>query len=103
MNEPKEVDLAGLSYLEYRLKGGWRQAHTHVEKDTWIRWDVWKEDPAELWLVAPDGVRRGFEFRIGSMIYIGQGAIRFNRDDVKDDLYVDEEEQRGGQSRPKVV
>ncbi len=103
MKEPKEVDIAGLSYLEYRLKGGWRQAHTHVEKDTWIRWDVWKEDPAELWIVAPDGVRRGFEFRLGSMIYIGQGAIRFNRDDVKEDIVVDEEEQRGKQPRPKVV
>ncbi len=103
MKDPKEIDIAGLSYLEYRLKGGWRQSSIHVEKDTWIQYDVWKEDPAELWIVAPDGVRRGFEFRLGSMIYIGQGAIRFNRDDVKEDIVVDEEEQRGKQPRPKVV
>ena len=45
MKEPKEVDIAGLSYLEYRLKGGWRQTSTHVERDTWIQFAVWKEDP----------------------------------------------------------
>ena len=102
----KTKGVVTVSFIECVVKNDcWEyQAKTEqIERDVWRFYQVWKEDGAEVWIVRPDGLRRAWSFKIGSIIQIGLQVIQFNKDDVIEELTVDEDAQQGKQKRPTVV
>ncbi|MEX0855374.1 MAG: hypothetical protein WD018_06380 [Nitrosopumilaceae archaeon] len=47
------------------------------------------------WLVRPDELRRGWRYGERTQVLIRGQTVRFNQDDVLDELSVDEKQQSG--------
>jgi len=96
MTNEEVKDVVTISFIECLVKNeGWRisSSGTPYASEVWRVYKVWKETPAELWLVRPDGLRRAFSFRLGSIIFVGQSAVQFNQHDVIEELAIDESKQ----------
>jgi len=106
-----------ITFLECSLVGGWepevldqfeKKPETQTQerqmqaKNVWTIYRVWKEG-AEIQLVRPDELVRRFSFRLGSVVYVGESAVKFNQDQVLEELSVDQDEQSGNRSKAKVV
>jgi len=106
MDGTEVENIVTISFIECLVKNeGWKKVlrRTPPSSQVWRTYKVWKETPAELWLVRPDGLRRAFSFRLNSIIYVGESAVQFNQDDVIDELAVDEDAQTGSGSRSTVI
>jgi hypothetical protein len=84
---------AYLAFLECELRGDWNKI---LYKDGY-EWHYYKakSDKAELWLVRPDGLKRGFRFKDSSRIQIGMMMMMFAQKDLLDEIAVDENERAG--------
>lgn len=106
MDNPRIKNVITISFIECLVKNeGWEMllSGKPFASDIWRLYKVWKETPAELWLVRPDGLRRAFSFRLGSIISVGQSVVQFNQEDVIDELAVDEDAQSGKHSRSTII
>lgn len=114
---PREIKHAIITFLECSLVGGWKtevydpigevpETQTELRlmkaKNFWTIYRVWKEG-AEVQLVRPDGLVRRFSFRLGSVIYVGESAVKFNQNEVIEEFSVDQDEQVGNRPKGKVV
>lgn len=94
-----------IAHIECMVKGkGWNQlTRDNVASNTiWRRYQVWKENENELWVVRPDGLRRAWIFKNTSIIEVSPQAVQFRSIDIVDELAIDEEEQKGGKPSPKL-
>ena len=60
------------------------------------------EGDNELWIVRPDGLKRAFVFKLGSIVEVGLQVVSFVKDDIKEELAVDEDEQSGRKPLSKL-
>ena len=96
MSTEKVKNIVTISFMECLVKNeGWQMLPSGkpYASDVWRLYRVWKETPAELWIVRPDGLRRAFSFRLSSMISVGQSVVQFNQHDVIEELAIDESKQ----------
>jgi hypothetical protein len=91
---------AYLSFLECELKNNWNQILYKVGYE----WYYYKAnaDSAELWLVRPDGLKRGFRFKEGAQIQIGMMMLKFAHEDMIDEITIDENERAGKSPSSKL-
>jgi hypothetical protein len=54
-----------------------------------------KHESAELWIVRPDGLKRGFSFKEGSRIQVDMMMVRYAHENLIDEIIVDENEKAG--------
>jgi len=76
--EPPEKPIGRTAYLwflECELRGNWN--HILYNYKAGYEWHYYraKAGSAELWLVRPGGLKRGFNFREGSRIQIGMTMV----------------------------
>ena len=98
-------DILTISFMECMVKGeGWQKIKKHVDlsMQIWRMYKVWKEDASELWIIRPDGLRRAWKFRLGSIIEVGTQVVQFRNDDVIEELTVDEDAQVGEKPKPRL-
>jgi hypothetical protein len=94
-----------ISYIECMVKGeGWEKIkkHTDLSLQIWRMYKVCNEDASELWIIRPDGLRRAWKFRLGSIIEVGAQVVQFRNDDVIEELAIDEDAQEGKKPKPKL-
>jgi hypothetical protein len=99
-------DVATISFIECLVKGkGWQEENPIIDykQAIWRTYRVQTQQPAEVWIVRPDGLRRAWSFRLGSFVEVGQSVIQFMPQDVEEELAVDEDTKTGKPSRSKVV
>jgi hypothetical protein len=78
-----------LAFLECVLKGEWEN------QPIWdMHYFTSKNDQNELWMVRPDGLKRGFRFKKDSKVKV-QNNIKVINEDLIEELAVDEDEQMG--------
>ena len=98
-------DQITISLIENLVKGkGWERVHLGGpwSEEVWKFYKVINEGDNELWIVRPDGLKRAFVFKLGSIIEVGLQVVSFVKDDVKEELSVDEEEQSGKKPLSKL-
>ena len=98
-------DQITISFIENLVKGkGWERVHLGGpwSEEVWKFYKVINEGDNELWIVHPDGLKRAFVFKLGSIIEVGLQVVSFVKDDVKEELSVDEEEQSGKKPLSKL-
>lgn len=79
-----------ITFVECVLKGGWK------DQPTWdIHYYTAKDDLNEIWIVRPDELKRGFRFKTGSQIKIVHNVLKFDNDDMLEELAIDEDEREG--------
>ena len=66
-----------------------------LEKDSSEYYDA-SNDNCELWIVRPDGLRKGWLFKKNSRIVIRESTVKFYQFSIVDELFIDEEKQKGG-------
>ncbi len=88
-----------ISFVECELRGGWDVFHQDPEifpddkeHDIYI---ALGHGDSELWLVQSGGLRRAFNFKSGAEVRVGQSMVRFEQDEVEEELAVDEDKQQG--------
>jgi len=102
---PPVKDILTISYIECMVKGeGWQKIikHTDLALQVWKMYKVWKEDANELWIIRPDGLRRAWRFKLGSIVEVGAQVVEFRNDDVIEELAVDEDAQKGEKPKPQL-
>ncbi len=105
MNTEKRIRIAYLAFLECEVRGGWLddQIRTPIQigQGDETYWRVWQE-PAEIHLVRPDGLKRILSFRNGAVVIVHNGMIEFNQEDFIEELAIDEDAKAGKPPRTKL-
>lgn len=93
------IRTAYISFVECELRGMWGTTHQDPEiypddneHDIYM---AYGPEESELWLVQRDGLRRLFSFKSGAEVRVGQSMVRFEQDEVEEELAVDEDKQQG--------
>lgn len=97
--EIQSIRTAYISFLECEVRGFWDEEEYSMMGDNPSQ-HVWKIYTAmtkgsEVSLVRPDGLRRMFRFHSGTEVAIGQQMIRFEQEDVLEELSVDDDKKLG--------
>jgi hypothetical protein len=84
--KPKEPRIAYLTFIDLDLRGNWENVYdkNHLHS---------KGDSDEIWLVSPDGLKRGWVMSKGSRIKIIGSTLSFNPAHIIEEIAVDETEQ----------
>lgn len=99
------IRTAFISFLECEIRGLWERKlgrPDFTSGDSWEQFSATLETDCEIWLVRPDGLRRAFRFKKNAVVAIGQMMVRFDQDDIAEELSVDEN-ARKGKASPTVV
>ena len=102
---PPIKDVLTISFIECMVKGeGWQKIikHTDLALQIWMMYKVADEGASELWIIRPDGLRRAWKFRLGSIIEVGAQVVQFRNEDVIEELAVDEDAQEGKKPKPRL-
>ena len=94
-----------IAYIECMVRGeGWQKItkRTDLGLQVWRMYKVCNEGDSELLIVRPDGLRRAWKFRLGSIIEVGAQVVQFRNDDVIEELAVDEDAQEGKKPKPRL-
>jgi len=90
-----------LAFLECEIRGNWQSEDQERVEINGEEFPAGRhsymslEKGDEIWIVQPNLNRRAFTFKKHSEIEIIGTTIKFNQDDVVDELSVDEEKQQG--------
>lgn len=92
--EIQAIRTAYISFLECEVRGFWEEDEDFMMNES-PRQHVWQiyhalTKGSEISLVRPDGLRRMFRFESGAEIAIGQQMIRFEQNDMLEELSVDD-------------
>lgn len=97
--EIQSIRIAYISFLECEVRGFWMEDEDlgMVNNDLPSQ-QVWKiynaaTKGSEISLVRPDGLRRMFRFKSGTEVGIGQQMVRFEQEDVLEELSVDDDKK----------
>jgi len=97
--EVAKFDTLFITFIECNVKGIWQTSGSLVSKikklTDWQTFRAMDEETCQVWVISPDGLRRGWSFKTGSLVSIGSGILRFERSATVNDLTVDEKEQSG--------
>jgi hypothetical protein len=88
-----------ITFLECEIEGNWS---TMTPNGGGSGHYIAKEDNAIVRLVREDGLKRNFAFRKNATIYITPMMLRFESDDMIEELTVDEDERAGRQPQSKL-
>ena len=97
--EIPSIRTAYISFLECEVRGFWMEDEDlGVMNNDLPSQQVWKiynaaTKGSEISLVRPDGLRRMFRFKSGAEVAIGQQMIRFEQEDVLEELSVDDDKK----------
>jgi hypothetical protein len=95
--EIEAIRTAYISFLECEVRGFWMEDEDPgMVNNELPSQQVWKIYSAatkgsEISLVRPDGLRRMFRFKKHAEVAIGQQMVRFEQEDVLEELSVDDE------------
>ena len=93
-----------ISFLECTLKGtGWKLMDDPISSNEFLIHRLEQDEGNEIALVRPDELVRRFVFQKGSIVRIGSNSIKFRRQDVMDEISIDEDEQSTGISDKNTV
>ena len=92
-----------ITYIEMVLDGAWQVVDMgSLRMDgSWHVYEISKEGGL-VKLVRPDGLRRSWSFKPFTKLSVGHNAIKFDEQDVVDEIAIDEDEQRGNPPKSKV-
>lgn len=100
-----ENRIAYITFLECEVREGWADFETmgdiDASKGGETHYRAWRE-PAEIFLVRPDGLRRNFSFKNESKIVVHSGMIEFRQEDLIGEVTVDEDEKVGKPPKSKL-
>jgi len=94
--EIQTIRTAYISFLECEVRGFWIEDEDLGMMDGNLpSQQVWKiyhaaTKGSEVSLVRPDGLRRMFRFKKNAEVAIGQQMIRFEQEDILEELSVDD-------------
>ena len=84
--KPKEPRKVYLTFIDLDVRGYWRSIY---DKYTLSSEGIGNE----IWLVSPDGLKRGWIMKKGTRINIISSTLSFNPADIIEEISVDETEQ----------
>ena len=84
--------LETVSFMECLVKGAWEKIYTNQNENLLGSFKAINDDSAEIWIVRPDGLKRGWNFKAGAIVHQGSQIIQFNQNDVKEELSSDKED-----------
>jgi len=100
-----ETRIAYITFLECEVRDGWADFETlgdiDASKGGETHYKAWRE-PAEIFLVRPDGLRRNFSFKKNSDIAVHNGMIKFNQKDLIGEVTIDEDEKMRKSPKTKL-
>ena len=105
MSNQTKIRVAHIAFIECEIRGGFynEEIIKGIEfgsgQERYYR--VWQE-PAEVYLVRPDGLRRNFSFKNESIIVIHNGMIEFSQNNLISEFTVDEDAKAGKPSKTKL-
>ena len=97
--EIQAIRIAYISFLECEVRGFWlADDDLGMMNDDLPSQQVWNIYHAavkgsEISLVRPDGLRRMFRFKNNAEVSIGQQMVRFDQDDVLEELSIDDDKK----------
>ena len=100
MEKVEESEITYIAFLECVFRGRWVSAADEKEgisENSQNDFNEYSaiEDGSQLWVVMPDRLRRAFRFKESSLVFIYGSTVRFDQNDVIEELAVDEEKQEG--------
>ena len=84
--KPKEPRLVYLTFIDLDMRGSWIQVYDKDHLGS-------QGDGDEIWLVSPDGLKRGWIMSKGTRIRIIGSTLSFNPAHIIEEISVDEKEQ----------
>ena len=99
--EIQSIRTAYISFLECEVRGFWLEDEDcGMSNNDLPSQQVWKiyhaaTKGSEISLVRPDGLRRMFRFKKNTEVAIGQQMIRFEQEDILEELSIDDEKKLG--------
>src|SRR5437588_765355 len=100
MEEVEESEITYIAFLECVFRGSWvsaadeKEGISESDQNDFNAFSALK-DGSQLWVVMPDRLRRAFGFKEGSLVFVYGSTVRFDQNDVIEELAVDEEKQKG--------
>ena len=105
MMEPRRIKETFLTFMECTIDGGWQNIQEigliTVTESLGTTYKVWQE-PAYIYLVREDGLRRNLSFRNEAEVIIHPGMIQFYNADFLEEIRIDEDEQDGKEGKTKL-
>ena len=101
----RKLRMVYITFAECEIRGGFNFAEIPDDlqfgsgQERYYR--VWQE-PAEVYLVRPDGLRRNFSFKNESIIVVHNGMIEFSHDNLIDEITVDDDAKTGKSPKTKL-
>lgn len=97
--EIQAIRTAYISFLECEVRGFWEEdedymINEHPKQQVWQIYHALVKG-AEISLVRPDGLRRMFRFKSGAEVAMGQQMIKFEQEDILEELSVDDDKKFG--------
>lgn len=106
MMEPRRIKESFLTFIECTFDGGWQDIQEigliTVTESPGTTYRAWQE-PAYIYLVRADGLRRNLSFRNEAQVIIHPGMIHFKNDDFLEEVRIDENEQAGKEGKTKLA
>ena len=97
--EIQDIRTTFISFLECEVRGPWEEEDFNMMSDlpTQQVWRIYNAvvKGSEVSLVQPDGLRRMFRFKAGAEVAIGQQMVRFEQEDLLEELSVDDDKKLG--------
>lgn len=91
------IRTAYISFLECEVRGYWDVEENIMldDKPTQQVWQIYHAltKGSEISLVRPDGLRRMFRFKSGVEVAIGQQMVRFEQEDMLEEISVDDDKK----------
>jgi len=97
--------IAYITFLECEVREGWIDFYTMGNIDSSKGGETHYKaciEPAEIFLVRPDGLRRNFSFKNGSELVVHNGMIEFNQEGLIGEVTVDEDTKVGKSPKTKL-
>lgn len=87
-----DISIETISFMECLVKGGWEKTVINNDVHLLQSFKATNDNSSEIWIVRPDGLKRGWNFKLGAIVFQGTQIIQFNQKDVKQELSPNEEE-----------
>lgn len=96
--EIRPIRTTYISFLECEVRGFWLEDEDISMNNDLPSQQVWKiyhatTKGSEVSLVRSDGLRRMFRFKSGTEVGIGQQMVRFEQEDLLEELSVDDDKK----------
>lgn len=90
-----------ISFIECALSGTWTRGELSLNGRSYPVLRAMNQDNCFIDIVAPDGLRRKWQFRLGAAVSIEQSMLILKEQEVLEELAVDDDITLGKKDKPR--